>query len=75
MRLWRSGSWPRCSRPTGSSRAYEIAEQLMETSTITSRLSVHVIRQEIKERLLHNVGFGLALEGLDLVQQTHRAPQ
>lgn len=58
-----------------TARAYELALQLMRTSTITTRLSMHVIRQEIKERLLRNVGFGLALEGLDLVQQTHTAPK
>jgi enoyl-CoA hydratase/carnithine racemase len=52
-------------------RAYEIAEQLKRTSTITSRLSIHVIRQELKERLLRNVGFGLALEGLDLIYKNN----
>jgi len=55
-------------------RAYELADQLLRASTTTARLSVHVIRQELKERLLRDVNFGIALEGLDLVQKTHPSP-
>ena len=56
-------------------RAYELARHVTTQTRAVSRLSLQVIRQEMKEAIVGNLGFGIGFEGVGLIDQSYNAPE
>jgi len=55
--------------------AYTVARQVIQQDEATRRLAVQVIRQKIKEAIVGDVFFGMAMEGIGLVDQSYNGPE
>ena len=57
------------------SRAYELAREVLGQDQVVRRLTVQVIRQQMKEALLKDLGFGIGFEGVGLIDQSYNSPE
>lgn len=53
------------------SRARELAEQLVKQPPLTLRYARVVLTQQLKRRILDDLGYGLALEGLGALDRSN----